>query len=158
MKNITLGPFRVTPEGGLILRDPALRPQLRFAWRGRRCEAELVGGGLRLGALAGSIPFTAEPAGTHRPGVFAALQDLPASLPAGWRLSLLADHRIRLEAGQPMAQPATAIALVSALANFVLTLEPYLSRLEAVGVRRPATASVAASGAASPAGAGSART
>ena len=129
MQAITLGPFAVAPDGVLQPREAGLRPELRFAWRGRPCEAVLEGEAVRLAAVAARIPSTAEP-GADRPAAFAALAGLPRSLPPGWRLGLLPDHRIRLEAEAPLGAPPTATALVAAMVRFALALDPYLDSLE----------------------------
>lgn len=124
------GPFLVDHEGGLT---PMRPPALRFAWRGRGCDLWLEEGAIRLAALAGRVPSTAGQAAA-RPGAFALLGAMPGELPAGWRLRLTADHRVRLESQQPMAGVATATQLVGAMVGFALTLDPYLDRLEAAGV------------------------
>lgn len=130
MQAITLGPFAVARNGVLQPREAGLRPALRFAWRGRPCEAVLEGEAvLRLAAIAARIPSTAEP-GADRPAAFAALAGLPRSLPPGWRLGLLPDHRIRLEAEAPLGTPPTATALVAAMVRFALALDPYLDSLD----------------------------
>jgi hypothetical protein len=59
---------------------------------------------------------------------------MPAELPDGWRLCLLPDHRLRLEAAQNLPAPITATGLVSALVGFALALDLYLDRLEAAGL------------------------
>jgi len=129
MPPLTLGPFTVAPDGVLQPREAGLRPALRFAWRGRRCEAEFTGNSLRLAAIAARIPSTAEP-GSDRTGAFTALAALPRSLPPGWRLSLLPDHRIRLETAATLNTPPTATALIASMVRFALALDPYLDRLE----------------------------
>jgi hypothetical protein len=123
------GPFLVQPDGAL---HPRGRPALRFAWRGRPCEAWIEAGKVALSVAAGAVPYTAErPA--DRPGAFAELARLPADLPPGWRLRLLPDHRIRLEAERALPDPAHSAALVTAMVAFALALDPYLDRLEAAG-------------------------
>ena len=127
---MTLGPFAVAPDGTLSLRKPGLNPAIRFAWRGRICEALMVEGGLRLRAIAGRIPSTAE-RGTDRHGTMRALADLPSDMPEGWRLRLTADHRLALETSTPPRE--TAVAMVSEMVRFALTMDPFLSRLEGIG-------------------------
>ena len=127
---MTLGPFAVAPDGTLSLRTPGLNPVIRFAWRGRICEALMVEGGLQLRAIAGRIPSTAE-RGTDRHGTMRAVADLPPDMPEGWRLRLTADHRLALETSSPIC--ATAVAMVSEMVRFALTMDPYLSRLEDLG-------------------------
>lgn len=135
------GPFLVEPDGALV---PLRAPALSFAWRGRPCEARIADGKLSLSAGAGAVPYTAErPA--DRPGAFAAIAALPGRLPGGWRLRLLPDHRLLLEAEDALPTPMTTVVLVGALVRFALALDPYLDRLESAGVGagvggRPGTA------------------
>ena len=89
---------------------------------------------MRLAADAARIPSTAEP-GSDRRRAFAALARLPSTLPEGWQARLTPDHRIRLEACAPLASPANATALVSAMVRFALALDPYLDSLETDGAR-----------------------
>ncbi len=123
------GAFLVQPDGTL---HPHGSPALRFAWRGRPCEARIGTGRVALSVLAGAVPYTAErPA--ERSGALAEVTRLPSALPAGWRLRLLPDHRIRLEAERPLPEPPQAAALVTAMVACALALDPYLDRLEAAG-------------------------
>lgn len=124
------GPFLVQPDGGIL---PQRSSALRFAWRGRRCDARIADGRLCLSAAAGAVPYTAERA-SDRPAIFALIGALPADLPAGWRLRLLPDHCLRLETEQALPAPMTAIALVGAMVRFALALDSYLDRLEFAGV------------------------
>jgi hypothetical protein len=135
---MTLGPFAVAPEGGLVpLPDAPEPPTLRFAWRGRRCDAVLEGAGtLRLAAIATRIPSTADPC-ADRGAAFAAVAAMRPSLPEGWRMHLLPDHRVRVQAMASIASPATATGLVAALVRFALDLDPYLATLEAAGTGWP---------------------
>jgi hypothetical protein len=129
MQPITLGSFAVARDGALQPRRAGSHPAIRFAWRGRACEAALTGDAVQLAAIAARVPSTAEP-GVDRPGAFAELAALPRSLPSGWRLSLLPDHRIRLEACAPLEAPPTATALITLMVRFALALDPYLDRLD----------------------------
>lgn len=137
--SLPLGPFAVDRDGTLQPRAPGLRPTMRFAWRGRRCEAALTREEVRLAALAGRIPSTAE-APACRPGVFEAIAALPGQLPAGWRARLLPDHRLMLEASAPLSEPPTATELVAAMVRFALALDPYLDRLDSACGSLPGTA------------------
>lgn len=132
METIRLGRLAVTRDGAILPGPGHDAPALRFAWRGRGCEAVIDAKGLRIAADAARIPSTAEP-GADRAGAFAALARLPQALPQGWRARLTADHRIRLEAAAPLPAPANAIALIAALVRFVLVLDPVLDALEAEG-------------------------
>jgi len=139
MSHLTLGPFTVHPTGVLEPRRTGLRPALRFAWRGRPVQAELAEDAVRIAAIAARIPSTAEP-GADRRGALAALASLPGHLPEGWRLRLLPDHRISLEAERPLGTPPTAVRLITELVRFALALDPYLDRLESAGAGAPGTA------------------
>lgn len=127
---ITLGPFAVRQDGTLSPRAPGLRPALRFAWRGRRCEAEWHDERLHLRAIAGRIPSTVHE-GLARSRAFEAAASLPPELPQGWRLRLTPDHRLALEMEAP--PQSTAVALLGAMVGFAMALDPYLDRLEAAG-------------------------
>ncbi|MFN3448130.1 MAG: hypothetical protein ACK44F_05495 [Roseococcus sp.] len=129
---LTLGPFAVARDGRLTPREPGLRPALRFDWRGRRCEAEWQGDRLRLRAIAGRIPSTAEP-GANRRMVFEAAARLPQELPEGWRLRLTPDHRLAVEAEAPTRE--TAVELLGEMVRFALALDPWIERIEQAGVR-----------------------
>ncbi|WP_137181388.1 hypothetical protein [Roseomonas sp. AR75] len=131
--SIPHGPFLVEADGSLHARET---PSLRFTWRGRGCEARLDAGRMRLSAVAGAIPYTAESPGL-RAGMLAALGTLPSELPPGWRLRLLPDHRLRLESETALPAPTTATALVGQLVGFALALDPYLDRLDSAGAVSP---------------------
>lgn len=127
---LTLGPFAVARDGTLSPRAPGLTPALRFCWRGRRCEAEWREDGLRLRAIAGRIPSSAE-RGRNRRAAFAAAAQLPPQLPPGWTLRLTPDHRLAVEAKAPAR--GTAVGLLGEMVRFALALDPWLDRLEAAG-------------------------
>lgn len=127
---IILGPFAVAPDGTLSPRAPGLSPAIRFAWRGRACEALMQEGGLRLRAIAGRIPSTAEP-GADRHFTARAVAEMPAEMPEGWRLRLTADHRVAVETQAEIH--TTAVSLVGEMVRFAMALDPYLDRLEGVG-------------------------
>jgi len=124
------GPFLVDPDGAM---QPRGWPALRFAWRGRACEARLADGRLRLSAAAGALPYTAECV-TGRTGAVAAIGRLPSELPRGWLLRVLPDHRLKLEAERALPAPVTATALLGALVGFALDLDPYLDLLASAGI------------------------
>ncbi|MBU8541132.1 hypothetical protein [Falsiroseomonas tokyonensis] len=136
MDHLPHGPFLVALDGSLsAMREHALR----FAWRGRGCEASLGDGQINLAAQAGWVPFTAERP-QARPGAFAALEEMPRELPPGWRLRLMPDHKVRLEAAVDLPDTVTATTLVSAMVGFALALDPYLDRLESAGMEAGAEA------------------
>jgi len=142
-----LGPFAVDAEGGLSPCVPQAAPAFLFRWRDRVVRARLVqadreGGQLALQATLGRVPSTAStPEGTLRPRSFALLHWLPRSLPPEWRVSLLADHRVILEATPPITLPMTAAALLTELTCFLLALSPYLDLLDEAGVTGPTAGS-----------------
>jgi len=130
MAHLAHGPFLVSEDGFLT---PLRPPALRFAWRGRGCEATFDDGCVSLAAQAGAVPYTVETP-SARPGAFAAIGMLPGELPKGWRLRLLPDHRVRLETDMPLTGEATATEVLRAMVRFALALDPYLDRLESAGV------------------------
>jgi hypothetical protein len=70
-----------------------------------------------------------------RQAAFAAMRALPGTLPPGWKVGLLPDHRILAEAQKPLFLPTGADDLVTELTLFLLRLAPYLDLLaEGVGV------------------------
>ncbi len=97
----------------------------------------MEGAALQIAAMAGRVPFTAE-APERRAPAFQALTHLPGALPRGWRLRLLPDHRVRLEAAAVLEEPSTA-GLVAALVRFALALDPYLDRLAEAGLGTAST-------------------
>jgi len=138
-----MGPFIVDADGGLSpsAPEPAPAPAFLFRWRDRVVRARLVvaadqaEGRLVLQATLGRVPSTAStPEGALRPRSFALLHWLPRSVPPGWRVRLLADHRVVLEAEPPLTFPTKAAALLTEITCFVLGLSPYLDLLEEAGV------------------------
>lgn len=139
MEPLTLGPFAVARDGLLQPLDPTAPPALHFAWRGRPCAARVTGSAVELASCAARIPSSAEP-GADREHAFATLAALPPQLPVGWKVKLLPDHQIRLEAATTLQSPPTATSLIAALVRFALALDPYLDQLEDAGVRYPPAA------------------
>lgn len=133
---LPLGPFDVERDGILALRDPPGGALLRFRWRGRPCEAHFGADGVQLGAIAGRVPSTANPA-ADRAGTFAALREMPPSLEEGWRVGLTPDHRIRVEAQEDIPMPATTTRLIAAMVRFALSLDPIIDRLDSAGAEPP---------------------
>lgn len=142
-----LGPFTVDAEGRLLPIADAPFPAFALRWRDRPVEVWLArppeGGVGRIGLCAGlgRVPSTGDAGrrqgghGLHRRAeTFAVLRGLPALLPAGWRMDLLADHSVGLSAEVQLALPATAAALLGAVTRFLLEAAPYLDLLEESGV------------------------
>lgn len=141
-----LGPFSVDAEGRLAPRDPAALPAFVVRWRGRLIRARLgqsvpQHGRLVLLTVLARVPSTADATGPgSRGSSFAAMHLLRRSIPRSWRLTLLPDHRVLLEAGAEIALPITASGLLGELTCFLLALAPYLDLLESLGMAAPAEA------------------
>jgi hypothetical protein len=131
-----LGPFRVDPDGRLTPLRPDAAPGFSVRWRGRALHARLraAGGELTIGATLGRVPSSSGGASAQRAGSFRLLRALSASLPDGWRVSLRADHRVALEATASLGAPTTAVQLLTAVARFVLELDPYLDLIDEAGM------------------------
>lgn len=138
-----LGPFIVDAEGRLCPSTPERFPSFRVTWRGHVARARLTatapdGGTLALQTVLGRVPSTGRPeeAGAlPRQAAFAAMRALPGTLPPGWTVGLLPDHRILAEAKTRLLLPTGAEDLVGEVALFLLRLDPYLELLaEGVGI------------------------
>jgi hypothetical protein len=138
-----LGPFVVDDAGRLSPGAAERSPTFRVCWRDRVVHVHPPAPGATQGspsvqAVLGRIPSTAGPdaatAPARRAEAFAVLHSLRPVLPAGWKISLFADHRVGLELTLGLQMPATAAGLVTAMTLFLLELAPYLDVLEAAGV------------------------
>jgi hypothetical protein len=136
----TLGPFRVDENGRLHPNEPGSNPTFGFSWRDRPVHAVLKGDSLALQAMLGRVPSTGGVAGEVPPRIddrerlFILLRGLQKVLPPLWRLRLLADHRVRVEAEEPLEWPTTATGLMTSVTQFVLALAPYLDLLDETGI------------------------
>ena len=134
-----LGPFAVDARGRLSPRGPAALPGFLFRWRGRVIRARFVQddagqGRLTLTAALGRVPSTAGAGDPQtRPTSFQLLHLLPRVLPGRWRMVLLPDHRVRLEAEADIL-PVTATELLVELTRFLLEVAPYLDVLDEAGI------------------------
>jgi hypothetical protein len=135
-----LGPFTVDPSGRISPRKDNAADGFVFRWRGCTVHARLeerapAHSCLSLEAALGRVPSTANSLDTdQRPRSFAAIRVVPRNLPPHWRLRVLADHRLRLEAEREIGLPITIHALVTDLTCFLLDLGPLLDLLEEAGV------------------------
>jgi hypothetical protein len=138
-----LGPFIVDEEGRLYPRVPDKVPSFSVCWRDRllhlRLSRAAAAGATQLSlgvqAVLGRIPSTAEAIGPgRRDEAFALLRNLAPVLPAGWEISLFADHRVRLDLQSGLELPTSATALVTAVTVLLLELAPYLDVLDAEGI------------------------
>ena len=140
---LKLGPFIVDADGRLTPSTPDRFPSFRVHWRGHVVRARLTtatprGGVLALRAVLGRIRSTGRqeaPGTPSRRTAFAAMRTLPGTLPSGWKLALLPDHRVMAEAEKHLVLPTSAEDLVTELTLFVLRLNPYLELLaEGMGI------------------------
>jgi hypothetical protein len=138
-----LGPFTVDCEGRLSPCEAEKIPAFLFRWRDRIARARLAqtsptDGRLALQSTLGRVPSTAGVLDeTLRPRSLTALHWLPRSVPAGWRVLLLPDHRVWLETETRIALPITAAALIMEITLFLLALGPYLDLLGEEGLTVP---------------------
>ena len=144
----TLGPFTVDDEGRLAPSSPEDFPAFQVTFRDRVVRARLTrqhelaadGGLMGMLALQATLARVPSSAGSGpertqaRPPVFAALRWLPRTLPPGWRVALLADHRFMLFSEAAIALPASASELVAAVTSFLLDLAPYLDLIDEGGL------------------------
>lgn len=135
-----LGPFAVDALGRLAPSDPTALPAFMFRWRGRVVRARFAQaspdrGQLLIRVTLGRVASTAAPHDSDlRARSFALLRHLPRTLPENWRVFLLPDHGVRLEAESELALPIKASDLLVELAGFLLRLGPYLDVLEEDGI------------------------
>jgi len=135
-----LGPFKVDQNGRLHPNEVGSNPTFGFTWRNRPVHAVLKGDSLALQAMLGRVPSTGGTGGEQQPRVgdrerlFLLLRGLQKLLPPLWRLRLLADHRVRVEAEEPLEWPTTATGLMTSVTLFVLALAPYLDLLDETGL------------------------
>jgi hypothetical protein len=135
-----LGPFAVDAMGRLAPRGPNALPGFFFRWRGRLIRARFEQTDpprcqLVLQATLGRVPSTANPRESSlRPQSFELLRLLPSALPGPWRVLLLPDHRVQLEADSPVTLPIAATDLLVELTRFLLELAPYLDLLDEAGI------------------------
>jgi hypothetical protein len=135
-----LGPFTVDSGGRLSPGEPDKILAFLFRWRDHLVRARLAqaspsDGRLALQSTLGRVPSTAGASDeTLRRRSFSVLRWLPRIVPPGWRVLLLADHRVRLETETCIALPITAAALITEITRFLLALGPYLDLLDEEGL------------------------
>lgn len=146
----SLGPFSIDDQGRITPRTGEEMPHFLFQWRDRKVSARLVHGNgdgrLLLSAWLGRVPSSADPmAGERRLASFSTLRGLLEVLPGEWRVRLLPDHQVCLDAEMALSWPASAVALMAELTQFLLALAPYLDLLDEEAVLEPACAGMARS-------------
>jgi hypothetical protein len=138
-KLVRLGPFVVDKAGRLNLLAPRTPIAFNFRWRARPMRACLrqtseADGALTLLVQLGRVRSTATDRGAgSRSCGFALLRGLKLGLPAGWRVSLRADHCILLQMDDRFALPFTVTELLTRIACLMLALAPYLDLMDEIG-------------------------
>jgi len=137
-----LGPFSVDPSGRIAPRSGAGLPRFSFQWRARKLSAELIGkdpdSSLMISAWLGRVPSSADAGAVgRREGSFDALRLLLDSLPSDWRMRLLPDHQVCLDAAIPLTLPTSAVELLTEITRFLLALAPYLDLVDEEAVLEP---------------------
>ncbi len=138
---VRLGPFVVGRDGLLRPSEPGSRPAFSVRWRGRLVQARLEAAGagadgtLALETVLGCVPSTASCSAVPvlRERVFALARILPGHLPPAWRVRLLPDHRIGVEARIALRVPVAASDLLAGLTSFLLCLGAYFDVVEETG-------------------------
>ncbi len=128
-----LGPFLVEEGGRLTFRIKDTQPGFSFQWRNRRFAVRLADRKLYFAAPVGRVPSTSAGA-TRRDGALALLACLRQSLPSGWVMRLLPDHRIQIETEQILEWPATVAALMTPIIALVLCAAPVLDLIDENGL------------------------
>jgi hypothetical protein len=145
--DFTMGPFLVLPDGRLTLRDSEQPPGFRFVWRECAVKVGLRADHLALRAMLGRVPSSASSSAPLRQTVFDTLRELVKAVPPEWRLRVLPDHCVSVEAEEKMPVPPTATELLTTLTRFALKLGPYLDLAMEAGLeptaRAPGTAGTA---------------
>jgi len=133
----------IDADGELNRIDPRERPfgfrfeclGLRFAASTRARKGKLC---LQLAATVGPVPYTAESQDRRRDAL--AIMRATLALPHG-RLGLSRDRQIEVAGEFPLSEPLTPVSVVSAAAELVLEIMPYLALLgEVVTAASPRTA------------------
>jgi hypothetical protein len=142
-KEMTIGPFSVG-------RDGSLRPtggddsSCGFTWViGRhKVRCRMLNERLVMRAVLCRVPSTAEGGNQSvsiqlRQDVFAAVVAAKERLPKGWKIGLLPDHGIAIEALADLPAQTTGNHLISENVMFAIRLAPYLCFFDEIGAVPP---------------------
>ena len=142
-----LGPFTVDAAGRLAPLDPDAGPAFLFRWRDRLFRARITQPDAAEGRLTMQVPLGRVPSSARapaaRPDSFALVRLTAQAFPGEWRVRLLPDHRVRLEAQASLPLPVTAVALLAEVTRFLLALAPYLDLFDESGMAVPELVSAA---------------
>lgn len=137
-QRVKLNRFVVDGHGRLEP-DGTATPTLFLRWRGlavtvcmSAAEPAEAAGSLSMGAVVGRVMSTAGDAARNaarREQTLAQLRELSRTLDDGWRLALLADHRVSVQSARQLMLPAAASGLLTEVICFLLELRPYLDLL-----------------------------
>ncbi len=150
-QTVRLGPFVVDENGGITPpRDHDARFTLR--WRGcvmhaalRAAGSEAVGSErieLRMTAVLGRVPSSAETCGERRDEVLTMLREANREANGPLRLGLSADHRVLMRERRDLVPPLTSRSLVAEVTGFALGVAPYLDFVAESGVTPAGTAKI----------------
>lgn len=132
---LTLGPFKVEPDGRLSPNSDSVSPSFTFQWRARTMRAMLgADRTMVLRTVLGRVPSTASGRTADRPQSFGLMRALATGVPEGWRVTLLPDHRAVLDATMTLPDPVTAANLLTGITDFLLRLAPYLDLADESGM------------------------
>lgn len=131
--NLPLGPFLVEASGRLTFRTANTEPAFSFLWRKRCFTVKLATDSLACAVPIGRLPSTSR-GQERRASAMPLLRALGRQLPQGWRIHLLADHRIQLDTEQSLHWPATAPALLTPIVRLVLQIAPLLDLIDETGL------------------------
>ena len=143
MDKRSLGSFSVDELGRISL-GQGETGGFGFRWRGRPVALEVSGAAagtrpgasscrVRITAQAGRVPSSAL-AAERRPDALQLARLLGDALPEGWRVRLLADHRLEIEAEESLPFPALVGELMVPATRFAIRLGPYLDLLDEHGM------------------------
>ncbi len=132
----SLGSFSVDELGRISVQDGGTGG-FCFRWRSRPVALQVQGAAsgcrIRITAQAGRVPSSAL-AAERRPDALRLARLLRDALPAGWRVRLLADHRLELEIEEDLPAPALIGELLVPATRFAIRLGPYLDLLDEHGM------------------------
>ena len=131
--SVPLGPFLVDGAGRLAFRHSDTTRGFGFLWRANRCRVRLGGGTLSFTAVIGRLPSTAG-GGGQREAALGVLRAVGKVLPAGWRLRLLADHRVQVEVEQALNWPTSMAALLTPVVRLVFCVAPLMELMREAGM------------------------